>query len=237
MVAPSSANDDDDDEKWCYKLGLTGSIGTGKSTVSKMFREKLNVPVYDSDKSVHELYDVNGDAVKPIRELFGEDVLEANTGGMSIDRKRLGEKVLGRPEEMAKLEAIVHPLVEEKRKRFVKAHRTAAVSAASAADVLVFDVPLLFEKKLENTVDGILVVSCSLETQRERVMNRTEGAKMSLEKFEKVREMQMQDDEKRKRATWVVDTEKSLEETERDIERIMKEIRSKREKDETGGSN
>jgi dephospho-CoA kinase len=68
-------------------------------------------------------------------------------------------------------------------------------------------------------------------------MNRTEGAKMSLEKFEKVREMQMQDDEKRKRATWVVDTEKSLEETERDIERIMKEIRSKREKDERGGSN
>jgi len=235
MVVPSPKqnDDDDDDEKWgCYKLGLTGSIGTGKSTVSKMFREKLHVPVYDSDKSVHELYDVNGDAVKPIRELFGEDVLDANTGGMSIDRKRLGEKVLGRPEEMAKLEAIVHPLVEEKRKRFVKAHRTAAVSAASAADVLVFDVPLLFEKKLENTVDGILVVSCSLETQRERVMNRTEGAKMSLEKFEKVREMQMPDDEKRKRATWVVDTEKSLEETERDIERIVKEIRSKREKDE-----
>ena len=231
MVAPSPTNDDD--EKWCYKLGLTGSIGTGKSTVSKMFREKLNVPVYDSDKSVHELYDVNGDAVKPIRELFGEDVLDANTGGMSIDRKRLGEKVLGRPEEMAKLEAIVHPLVEEKRKRFVEAHRTAAVSAAaSAADVLVFDVPLLFEKKLENTVDGILVVSCSLETQRERVMNRTEGAKMSLEKFEKVRQMQMPDDEKRKRATWVVDTEKSLEETERDIESIVKEIRSKREKDE-----
>jgi len=231
MVAPSPTNDDD--EKWCYKLGLTGSIGTGKSTVSKMFREKLNVPVYDSDESVHELYDVNGDAVKPIRELFGEDVLDANTGGMSIDRKRLGEKVLGRPEEMAKLEAIVHPLVEEKRKRFVEAQR----AAEAAADVLVFDVPLLFEKKLENTVDGILVVSCSPETQRERVMNRTEGAKMSLEKFEKVREMQMQDDEKRKRATWVVDTEKSLEETERDIERIMKEIRSKREKDERGGSN
>jgi dephospho-CoA kinase len=90
----------------------------------------------------------------------------------------------------------------------------------------VFDVPLLFEKQLENTVDGILVVSCSSETQRERVMNRTVGARMSLEKFEKIREMQMPDEEKRKRATWVVDTEKSLEETERDIERIVDEIRS-----------
>ena len=219
-----------------YKLGLTGSIGSGKSTVAKMFKERFLVPVYDSDEAVHELYEeTNGEAVTKIRAIFGEDVVDSETKS-SIDRKRLGEKVVGVPEEMAKLEAIVHPLVEEKRRRFVEEcvrsrrrkeeEETSAEDAADETDVLVFDVPLLFEKQLENTVDGILVVSCSSETQRERVMNRTVGARMSLEKFEKIREMQMPDEEKRKRATWVVDTEKSLEETERDIERIVDEIRS-----------
>ena len=219
---------------YAYKLGLTGSIGSGKSTVAKMFKEQLQVPVFDSDAAVHELYE-EGEAVTKIRAIFGDDVVDSETKS-SIDRKRLGEKVVGVPEEMAKLEAIVHPLVEEKRRRFVEEcvrsrrrkeeEETSAEDAADEADVLVFDVPLLFEKQLENTVDGILVVSCSSETQRERVMNRTVGARMSLEKFEKIREMQMPDEEKRKRATWVVDTEKSLEETERDIERIVDEIRS-----------
>jgi dephospho-CoA kinase len=204
-----------------------------------MFKEQLQVPVFDSDAAVHELYE-EGEAVTKIRAIFGEDVVDSETKS-SIDRKRLGEKVVGVPEEMAKLEAIVHPLVEEKRRRFVEEcvrlrrrkeeeeeeeEETSAEDAADKTDVLVFDVPLLFEKQLENTVDGILVVSCSSETQRERVMNRTVGARMSLEKFEKIREMQMPDEEKRKRATWVVDTEKSLEETERDIERIVDEIRS-----------
>ena len=219
---------------YVFKLGLTGSIGSGKSTVAKMFKEQLQVPVFDSDAAVHELYE-EGEAVTKIRAIFGEDVVDSETKS-SIDRKRLGEKVVGVPEEMAKLEAIVHPLVEEKRRRFVEEcvrsrrrkeeEETSAEDAADETDVLVFDVPLLFEKQLENTVDGILVVSCSSETQRERVMNRTVGARMSLEKFEKIREMQMPDEEKRKRATWVVDTEKSLEETERDIERIVDEIRS-----------
>ena len=219
---------------YVYKLGLTGSIGSGKSTVAKMFKEQLQVPVFDSDAAVHELYE-EGEAVTKIRAIFGDDVVDSETKS-SIDRKRLGEKVVGVPEEMAKLEAIVHPLVEEKRRRFVEEcvrsrrrkeeEETSAEDAADETDVLVFDVPLLFEKQLENTVDGILVVSCSSETQRERVMNRTVGARMSLEKFEKIREMQMPDEEKRKRATWVVDTEKSLEETERDIERIVDEIRS-----------
>lgn len=219
---------------YAYKLGLTGSIGSGKSTVAKMFKEQLQVPVFDSDAAVHELYE-EGEAVTKIRAIFGDDVVDSETKS-SIDRKRLGEKVVGVPEEMAKLEAIVHPLVEEKRRRFVEEcvrsrrrkeeEETSAEDAADETDVLVFDVPLLFEKQLENTVDGILVVSCSSETQRERVMNRTVGARMSLEKFEKIREMQMPDEEKRKRATWVVDTEKSLEETERDIERIVDEIRS-----------
>jgi len=219
---------------YVFKLGLTGSIGSGKSTVAKMFKERLQVPVFDSDAAVHELYEET-EAVTKIRAIFGEDVVDSETKS-SIDRKRLGEKVVGVPEEMAKLEAIVHPLVEEKRRRFVEEcvrsrrrkeeEETSAEDAADETDVLVFDVPLLFEKQLENTVDGILVVSCSSETQRERVMNRTVGARMSLEKFEKIREMQMPDEEKRKRATWVVDTEKSLEETERDIERIVDEIRS-----------
>ena len=212
----------DDDDKKPYKLGLTGSIGTGKSTVAKMLERTLGVPTYDADKVVHELYGENGSAVAPLRALFGEDVIDSKTD--AVDRKRLGEKVVGHPDEMAKLEAIVHPLVEEKRKQFIEDF------SKKTADVLVFDVPLLFEKRLESTVDGVLVVSCSLETQRERVMSRTEGAKMSVEKFEKIREMQMADEEKRKRATWVIDTEKTMEETEREIERIVEEIRSQREK-------
>ena len=173
---------------YAYKLGLTGSIGSGKSTVAKMFKEQLQVPVFDSDAAVHELYE-EGEAVTKIRAIFGEDVVDSETKS-SIDRKRLGEKVVGVPEEMAKLEAIVHPLVEEKRRRFVEEcvrsrrrkeeEETSAEDAADETDVLVFDVPLLFEKQLENTVDGILVVSCSSETQRERVMNRTVGARMSL---------------------------------------------------------
>lgn len=216
--------DDDDDVKddEPYKLGLTGSIGTGKSTVAKMLERTLGVPTYDADKVVHELYGENGSAVAPLRALFGEDVIDSKTD--AVDRKRLGEKVVGHPDEMAKLEAIVHPLVEEKRKQFIEDF------SKKTADVLVFDVPLLFEKRLDSTVDGVLVVSCSLETQRERVMSRTEGAKMSVEKFEKIREMQMADEEKRKRATWVIDTEKTMEETEREIERIVEEIRSQREK-------
>jgi len=217
--------DDDDgvnDDKKPYKLGLTGSIGTGKSTVAKMLERTLGVPTYDADKVVHELYGEKGSAVAPLRALFGEDVIDSKTD--AVDRKRLGEKVVGHPDEMAKLEAIVHPLVEEKRKQFIEDF------SKKTADVLVFDVPLLFEKRLESTVDGVLVVSCSLETQRERVMSRTEGAKMSVEKFEKIREMQMADEEKRKRATWVIDTEKTMEETEREIERIVEEIRSQREK-------
>ena len=209
-----------DDEP--YKLGLTGSIGTGKSTVAKMLERTLGVPTYDADKVVHELYGENGSAVAPLRALFGEDVIDSKTD--AVDRKRLGEKVVGHPDEMAKLEAIVHPLVEEKRKQFIEDF------SKKTADVLVFDVPLLFEKRLESTVDGVLVVSCSLKTQRERVMSRTEGAKMSVEKFEKIRKMQMADEEKRKRATRVIDTEKTMEETEREIERIVEEIRSHREK-------
>ena len=113
--------DDDDDVKddEPYKLGLTGSIGTGKSTVAKKMLERtLGVPTYDADKVVHELYGENGSAVAPLRALFGEDVIDSKTD--AVDRKRLGEKVVGHPDEMAKLEAIVHPLVEEKRKQFIE---------------------------------------------------------------------------------------------------------------------
>ena len=95
---------------YVFKLGLTGSIGSGKSTVAKMFKEQLQVPVFDSDAAVHELYE-EGEAVTKIRAIFGEDVVDSETKSF-IDRKRLGEKVVGVPEEMAKLEAIVHPLVE-----------------------------------------------------------------------------------------------------------------------------
>ena len=164
-------------------LGLTGSIGMGKSAVSSMLTSKLGVPVLDSDAVVHELYSPGGAAVEPVGALFPGVVTPE--GGIS--RPELSKFVLGPTNEtnMAALEAIVHPLVDASRWKFLE-------DAERAGETLVvLDIPLLYEKGYESTVDAVAVVSAgSEETQRERVLSRPG---MSAEKFEDILARQVPD--------------------------------------------
>lgn len=191
------------------RLGLTGSIGMGKSTVSAMFRD-LGVAVMDADAAVYELYAPNGAAVRIVAELFGEDVIDASSG--AVDRRKLGALVIGDDAKMRALEEAVHPLVERAREEFV--------ASRASDDVVLFDIPLLYEKGYEKTVDAVCVVSTGDEaTQRERVMKR-DG--MTEEKFNGILARQMPDAEKRAKADYVIDTSCSLEETRARVEEILR---------------
>ena len=143
------------------KAGLTGSIGMGKSTTANMFRE-AGVPVYDADATVHALYE--GEATPLIEKAF-----PGTTKNDKVDRAILGSTVLGNPEAMKKLEAIVHPLVHEKEQDFLKEAKK------SGSNLVILDIPLLFETGGKNRVDVIIVVSASEEEQRRRVLARARG--------------------------------------------------------------
>ncbi|PVM85007.1 dephospho-CoA kinase [Caulobacter radicis] len=176
-------------------LGLTGSIGMGKSTTAKMF-EAEGAPVYDSDAAVHALYSVGGAAVAPVEAAFPGVVVDG-----AIDRARLSAQVVGDPEALEKLEAIVHPLVG--------AHRIGFFEKAEkdGHDIVVLDVPLLFETGGQKNVHKVVVVSAPADVQRERVLARPG---MTPEKFEAILARQLPDAEKRARADFVVDTGKGL---------------------------
>jgi dephospho-CoA kinase len=188
-------------------LGLTGSIGMGKSTTAAMFRD-LGVPVHDSDATVHRLY--SGTAA-PLIEATFPGVVE---GGI-VNRTLLGQRVLGEPDAMKRLEAIVHPLVRSEEQAFLK---TAAASRAPAA---VVDIPLLFETKGENRVDVIAVVTASPEVQRQRVLARPG---MSEERFRQILARQMPDAEKRRRAHFVVDTGHGLDHARQQVRDILRAL-------------
>ena len=177
-------------------LGLTGSIGMGKSAVAAMF-QGLGVPVFDADAAVHQLQGPGGELLAVIEAEF-----PGTTGSGVVDRARLGAEVFGKPEALARLEGIVHPAVAALRAAFLKRH--------AASPLVVFDIPLLFEKGGASQVDAVLVVSASAEAQRARVLARPG---MSAEKFEKILALQMTDAEKRARADYVIDTGTSLAET------------------------
>lgn len=190
-------------------LGLTGSIGMGKSTTAAMFRD-LGIPVHDADETVHDLYE---------RELVQE--LEAAFPGVSsdgrIDRRRLSEKVVGKPEELEKLEAIVHPAVRAREEAFLREQAKAGVP------LVVLDIPLLFETGGNARVDKVAVVTAPSEVQRARVLSRPD---MTVEKFEKILARQMPDSEKRRRADFTIETGKGLEHARRAVERIIGAIKS-----------
>jgi dephospho-CoA kinase len=186
-------------------LGLTGSIGMGKSTTAAMFRE-LGIPVHDSDATVHRLY---SGAAAPLIETAFPGVVEAGT----VNRTLLGKHVLGNAEAMQRLEAIVHPLVREEEQAFLK------TTAASRAPVAVVDIPLLFETKGENRVDAIAVVTASPEVQRQRVLARPG---MTEERFRQILARQMPDAEKRMRAHFVVDTGQGLDHARRQVRDILR---------------
>lgn len=195
-------------------VGLTGSIGMGKSTVSKWLQE-MQIPLDDADATVHRLYAPGGEAVLPLKEAFGSQVLNEEGG---IDRGALSKFVVGEAnsERLKQLEAIVHPLVEASRDRFIH-------DAQRRGELLcVLDIPLLFEKQLEKHCDLVVVVSAPAEQQRRRVLARPE---MTPEKFTAILAKQVPDGVKREKADRVVDSGLSLEETKGQVESLVKECR------------
>jgi dephospho-CoA kinase len=188
-------------------LGLTGSIGMGKSTTAKMFAER-GVPVNDADGVVHDLY--RGKAVPLVAQAFPEAIVDG-----VVDRGRLAQAVLGDREALKRLESIVHPLVREAEVAFVAQHR------AAGTPLIVLDIPLLFEVGGENRVDRIVVVTAPPEVQRERVLARPG---MTEEKFAAIRAKQLPDAEKRARADFVIDTGLGMDSARAAVDRIIGEL-------------
>lgn len=190
-----------------FILGLTGSIGMGKSTVAAMF-EELGVPVFDADAAVHELQGPGGALLPAIEGEF-----PGTTGPDGVDRLKLGAAVFGNAEALRRLEAIVHPAVGAMRTKFL--------SSNADQPLIVFDIPLLFEKGGADRVDAVAVVSASAQDQRQRVLARPG---MSKEKFEQILGLQVPDADKRARADFVIDTSASLAETRDAVARIARQL-------------
>jgi len=188
-------------------LGLTGSIGMGKSATAKMFAE-AGVPVHDSDETVHRLY--AGKAAPLVEAAF-----PGTTQAGLVDRVKLGRQVLADPAALKKLEAIVHPLVRADADAFLDLHR------AAGAPVAVLDIPLLFETGGRNRVDKVVVVTASPEIQRARVLARPG---MSEEKFSSILAKQVPDAEKRRQADFIIDTGHGFDAARRAVEAIVSEL-------------
>jgi dephospho-CoA kinase len=188
-------------------LGLTGSIGMGKSTTAKLFAE-AGVPVYDADAAVHQLYE--GEAAPAIEAAF-----PGTTMGGKVDRAKLSARVVHDPAAIKQLEQIVHPMLGASRQKFF------ADAESAKAPVVVLDIPLLFETGGEKRVDAVVVVSTSPELQRERVLAR---GTMDKAKLDAIIAKQMPDAEKRKRADFVVDTSHGLEPVRAQIKHILAEV-------------
>jgi dephospho-CoA kinase len=191
------------------KVALTGSIGMGKSTVGKMIVAR-GIPLFDADATVHALYAPGGAAVAPLRKAF-----PAAVPGDSVDRDILSRLVLGKPDEIKKLESIVHPLVGMERQNFL------AEAEARGAPFVVLDIPLLFEGKGRAGVDAVIVVSAPAEKQKARVLARPG---MTEEKFAAILARQVPDAEKRAGADYVIDTGVSLAETEAQIAEVLADL-------------
>ncbi|MES5101000.1 dephospho-CoA kinase [Agrobacterium sp. BA1120] len=192
-------------------IGLTGSIGMGKSTTAKLFEED-GVAVCDSDAVVHQLY--TGEAVALIEEAFN-----GTTENGQVNRQRLGEALRQNPANFEKLEQIVHPLVRKKQHVFLDHERQ------GGAEFALLDIPLLFETGAESRVDKIVVVSCDADIQRQRVMSRPG---MTEEKFQMILARQMPDEEKRRRADFIIDTGRGIEEARVQVKAVLAALRFER---------
>ena len=190
-----------------FVLGLTGSIGMGKSTVADMF-EALGVAVFDADAVVRSLQGPGGSLVGPIEAEF-----PGSTGPEGVDREKLGAAVFGDPDALARLEAIVHPAVRAARQEFLREH--------SGDKLVVFDIPLLFEKGGVEEVDAVLVVSAPSAVQRARVLSRPG---MSAARLESILALQLPDAEKRERADYVIDTGASFAETRAEVAWLVEKL-------------
>lgn len=190
-----------------WLLGLTGSIGMGKSTTAQIFRDQ-GIPVWDADDCVHKLYALGGAAVAPIGELIPDAIVNG-----SVSREVLKSRISSDRSLLGLIEKIVHPLVAKDREDFKK----------TVSDILVFDIPLLFETGAEAWLDSVLVVSAPEALQKERVLSRPG---MTQEQFEFILSRQMSDKQKRSKADHIIET-LSLEQTREDVTKLIKEIRSK----------
>lgn len=186
-------------------LGLTGSIGMGKTTTAGFF-EEAGVPVYNADRAVHELYES-----KPVIENLSRIFPDCLTDGR-IDRSKLSKTIVKDPSKLAILEKFIHPLVRKKEKDFVKMHRD------RGDPLVVLDIPLLFETGPDGRVDKIAVVSAPLEVQRQRVLARSGW---DDEKLNRILSRQISDEEKRKRADFVIDTGKSLDDAREQVKHLI----------------
>lgn len=191
-------------------LGLTGSIGMGKSTTSKMFKE-AGCPVFDADAAVHALYAKGGEAVPIIRAVFPDAIKDG-----AIDRARLGEHMRRDPLQLKVLESFIHPLVADARAKFFNKAK------ANNAKIVVMDVPLLFETGGDAYVDKTIVVTAPEEVQRKRVMAR---AGMTAELYASLLARQMPDAEKRKRADILIYTDKGLDNAREQVQKILTQLR------------
>jgi dephospho-CoA kinase len=188
-------------------VGLTGSIATGKSFVARCFT-KLGAAVFDADESVHQLLTFGGEAVKTVRETFPTAYVEGE-----IDRKILGKIVFNDAEKRKTLEKIIHPLVDNKRKEFLKK------AEADKIKVVVLEIPLLFETQREALCDYVVVTTVDSYTQEKRALERPG---MTREKFDAVNKLQMESSLKVKKADFVIDTGMSEFSVFREVKRIMK---------------
>jgi dephospho-CoA kinase len=194
-------------EENMFILGLTGSIGMGKSTTAKMFAEE-GVPVHDADAAVHRLYE--GEAVAPIESAF-----PGTTAGGKVNREKLGQRILGDELAMKRLEHIVHPLVRQAEERFLNE------AQEKGAKVALLDIPLLYETAGDKRCDAVVVVSAPADIQRVRAFERPG---MSEDKFAAILAKQTPDTEKRRRADFVVDTSKGLEPARAQVRDILQTI-------------
>jgi len=192
-------------------IGLTGSIGMGKSTAAARFRE-LGIAVCDADAEVHKLYE--GKAVAPIEAAF-----PGSTANGKVDRQKLGQALIADPSRFARLETIVHPMVKEAERQFLRAE------AARGASMAVLEIPLLLEGGGHGRVDVVVVVSAPPEMQRQRVLARPG---MSLEKLEQILARQLRDSEKRARADFIVDTGGSIAESAAQVDKIVESLQGRR---------
>lgn len=193
-------------------IGLTGSIGMGKSETAKMFA-RLGIPVNDSDANVHAVYEPGGAAVPEIEKAFPGTVRDGR-----VDRALLSKALAADPSGFKRLEAIVHPLVAKVQQAFL------ARATADGADMVVLDVPLLFETGGHARMDAVVVVSAPSHIQRARVLERPG---MTEDKLDQILSRQMPDEEKRAKAHYVVVTDKGLDQAFEQVQMIVKDLRAK----------
>lgn len=190
-----------------YTLGLTGSIGMGKSTTAKMFAE-AGIPVWDADAAVHRLYDTRGAGAAAVSVIAPQAVTEGR-----VDRDRLREAIAAEPALLSRIEAVIHPLVARDREQFLGAH--------ASSPIVLFDIPLLFETGADGWLDGIVVVTAPEAVQRDRVLARPG---MSETHFQRILARQTPDSEKRDRADYLVHTDRGLEPARAEVRAILADI-------------